>query len=63
MAGIEVKVDVGLVELLDRIHSHALVYIRRVRAALVAEVGNQVGEGVGLDDGHNADLGVLYGEL
>lgn len=59
MTGIEVEVDVGSIELLDRVHRERLVGVGRVGALGVAEVGHQVGQAVGLNHGHDTDIGEL----
>lgn len=59
VTGVEVEVDVGLAEFLDGVDGHALVDILGSGAARVAQVGDQVGKRIGLDDSDDTDLGVL----
>ena len=59
VTGIHVHVHADRGELLERVRDASLVRRLGVSALLDVQVGDQVGEGVGLDDGHNADVGVL----
>jgi hypothetical protein len=59
VTGVEIEVDVGLAEFLDRINDAALVDILGSRAARVAEVGNYVAERIGLNNRDHTDLRVL----
>lgn len=59
MTSIEVLEDTNGGELLQRVGDGVLVHGLCVRALLDVQVGDQVGERVGLDDGHDADVGEL----
>ena len=59
MAGVEVHGYVGQVELLERVGDAIAVARGGGLALLDVAVGDEVGEGVGLDDQGDGDLGVL----
>lgn len=59
MTGIDVHGDVGQVQLLESICNTLTVTGGRVLAGLEVDVGDQVGERIGLDDQSNGGVGVL----
>ena len=59
VTSINVHGDVGQVELLEGICDTLTVAGRRVLAGLEVDVGDQVGERIGLDDQSNGSVGVL----
>jgi hypothetical protein len=59
VASINVHDDVGEVERLKSIRDTLLVASSRVLAGLEVDVGDQVGQGIGLDDQSNGDVGIL----
>jgi hypothetical protein len=59
VAGVEVHGYVGQVELLERVCDAIAVARGGGLAGLDVAVGDEVGEGVGLDDQGDGDLGVL----
>lgn len=63
VAGIDVHDDVGEVELLEGICDTLTVAGGRVLAGLLVDVGDQVGQAIGLDDKGDGSVGVLLEEL
>ena len=59
VTSIDVHGDVGQVEGLESIRDTVFVTLRRVLAGLQIDVGDQVGEGIGLDDKGDGSVGVL----
>jgi hypothetical protein len=59
VTSIEVEVEVRLVEFLDSVDGGALVHVLGSCAARIAQVGDQVGERVGLHNSDDTDLRVF----
>jgi hypothetical protein len=59
VTSIDVHGDVGQVERLEGVRNTIFVTLSRVLACLQVDVGNQVGEGIRLDNEGDGSVGVL----